>query len=172
MKTSRFLLPIIFIITIFSSCKKDSNDNSNNQTNKIIFSSRFETQNDLTVWIKSSGGDAIIDSSAVKFTNITGCFHYETMNLIPVQKGKTYELKLKGKVNYSIQGDPVFCAGNFIINVVQGDSYIIDQSFGNYPTWTQRSFSFEATSGASIKIAFLIGTTRGAWIDDIELIEN
>lgn len=171
MKVSNSLFILIAIITVLSSCKKDTSDNSNN-SNQIIFSSKFETQNDLSIWSQSAGGQAILDSSAVKFTNISGCFHFETVNLIPVQKGKSYELRLRGKVIESIQGDPVFCAGDFIVWVVQGNTILIDQSFGNYPSWTQKSFSFEATSSASVKIEFLIGTTRGAWIDDLEVIEN
>ena len=36
-----------------------------------------------------------------------------------------------------------------------------------FTSWTQKSYSFEATSSASVKIKFLVGTTRGAWIDDL-----
>ena len=171
MKTCKFLITLVGIIIIFYSCKKDSSENTNNSPT-IIFSSRFENQNDLDAWTQSTGGQAIIDSSTVKFTNITDCFHFETLNLIPVQKGKIYDLKLVGKVNPAIIGDPAFCVGNFMIYVVQGSTNIISESFGNYTTWTQKSFSFEATSSASIKIKFLIGTTRGAWIDELEFIEN
>jgi hypothetical protein len=171
MKIFKLLILITGIFTLFYSCKKNS-DNSTNNSPNILFSSKFETQTDLNSWTQSSGGLAIIDSSAVKFTNITDCFQFETLNLIPVTKGKTYELKLTGKVNPAQSGDPVLCAGNFLIYVIQGSTIIISESFGNYPSWTQKSFSFEATSSASVKIKFLIGTTRGAWIDDLELIEN
>ena len=171
MKALKFLFILIGIITVLSSCKKNASDNSTNSS-QVIFNSKFETQNDLSAWSQSAGGQAIIDSSAVKFTNISNCFHFETVNLIPVVKGKSYELRIKGKVNESIQGDPVYCAGDFIIWVVQGSTNVISQSFGNYPSWTQKSFSFEALSSASVKIEFLIGTTRGAWIDDLELIAN
>jgi hypothetical protein len=166
-----FLFLLIGSITVLSSCKKEAGDNTGN-SNQIIFSSKFETQNDLSAWSQSAGGQAIIDSSAVKFTNISGCFHFETVNLIPVRKGKSYELQLKGKVNESIQGDPALCSGDFIVWVVQGNTNVISQSFGNYPSWTQKSFSFEAASSTPVKIEFLIGTTRGAWIDNLELIEN
>jgi hypothetical protein len=169
MKALKILFTLIGIITVLSSCKKDSSDNSTSAST-VIFSSKFETQNDLNAWIQSAGGQAIIDSSAVKFTNISNCFHFETVNLIPVVKGKSYELRIRGRVNESIQGDPLYCAGDFIIWVVQGSTNIISQSFGNYPAWTQKSFSFEALTSASVKIEFLIGTTRGAWIDDLELI--
>ena len=169
MKALKILFTLIGIITVLSSCKKNSSDNSTDAS-QVIFSSKFETQNDLNAWNQSVGGQAIIDSSAVKFTNISNCFHFETVNLIPVVKGKSYELRIRGKVNESIQGDPLYCAGDFIIWVVQGSTNIISQSFGNNPVWTQKSFSFEALSSASIKIEFLIGTTRGAWIDDLELI--
>jgi hypothetical protein len=171
MKASKFLFTVLSIIAFLSSCKKDSNDNSSSSTN-IIFSSKFNNQNDLSAWSQSSGGQAIIDSSAVKFTNIINCFHFETMSLIPVKSGKSYELKIRGKVNESIQGDPMFCSGDFIVWVVQGNENVISQSFGNYPSWTQNSFSFESTSTVSVKIEFLIGTTRGAWIDDLELLEK
>ena len=113
MKASKFLFTLLGIIVFFSSCKKDSNDNSSNSKN-IIFSSKFDTQNDLSVWSQSSGGQAIIDSSAVKFTNITNCFHFETVNLIPVQSGKSYELHLRGKVNESIQAPLVVPIKNSI----------------------------------------------------------
>ena len=141
MKALKFLFTVIGIITILSSCKKDTSDNSTNSS-QIIFSSKFETQNELSAWFQSAGGHAIIDSSSVKFTNISNCFHFETVNLIPVVKGKTYELRIRGKVNESIQGDPLYCAGDFIIWVVQGSTNLISQSFGNYPSWTQKSFSF------------------------------
>lgn len=159
------------IIFMLYSCKKDSNEDNTNSP-KTIFSSKFENQNDLNLWNQSSGGQAIIDANAVKFDSITECFHFETLNLIPVQKGKTYELKLTGKVNSSVSGDPAYCVGNFMIYIVQGSTNIISEGFGNYPSWTLRSYSFEATSSAAVKIKFLIGTTRGAWIDDIELIEK
>jgi len=171
MKTVKILITLLGIIAILSSCKKNSGDNTGNPT-IIIFSSGFENQNDLNAWTQSSGGQAIIDSSAVKFTNITECFDFETLNLLPVQKGKTYELKLTGKVNQAMGGDPALCVGNFMIYIVQGSTNIIAESFGNYPSWTQKSFSFEATSSASVKIKFLIGTTRGAWINDLEFTEN
>jgi len=171
MKALKMLLTVISIITVLSSCKKDTSDNSSNSS-QVLFSSKFETQNDLSAWSQSAGGQAIIDSSAVKFVNISNCFHFETVNLIPVVKGKSYELKIRGKVNEAIQGDPVYCAGDFIIWVVQGSTNLISQSFGNYPSWTQKSFSFEASTSAPVKIEFLIGTTRGAWIKDLELIAN
>jgi hypothetical protein len=169
MKALKILFTLVGIITVFSSCKKSSSDNSTNSS-QVIFSSKFESQNDLSAWSQSAGGLAIIDSSAVKFTNISDCFHFETVNLIPVEKGKSYELRIRGKVNESIAGDPMLCSGDFIIWVVQGSTNVVSQSFGNYPSWTQKSFSFEALSSASVKIEFLIGTTRGAWIDDLELV--
>ena len=171
MKTFRILITMIGIITILYSCKKDCSDNTS-KTPNILFSSKFESKTDLSLWTQSTGGQAIIDSATVKFTNITECFLFETLDLIPVQKGKTYELQLIGKVNPAIGGDPALCAGNFIIYIVQGSTNLISTSFGNYTSWTQKSFSFEATSSASIKIKFLIGTTRGAWIDNLEFIEN
>jgi hypothetical protein len=171
MKTCKFLLALLGIITVLSSCKKDSTENTSDSP-KIIFSSGFNSQSDLSFWTQSSGGQALIDSTTVKFTNITECFRFETLNLLPVQKGKIYVLKFKGKVNPAISGDPVFCVGNFMIYIIQGSTQIISESFGNYTSWTQKSYSFEATSSASIKIRFLIGTTRGAWIDDLQLIEN
>jgi hypothetical protein len=171
MRHSIFFLALLCSISIISSCKKDSDDPSGSSTN-VIFSSKFDNQSDLDLWSQSSGGQAIIDSSAVKFTNVTNCFHFETKNLIRVQSGKSYELRLTGKVNESLEGDPMLCAGDFIIWVVQGNENVISQSFGNYPAWTQKAFSFEAKSSASVKIEFLVGTTRGAWIDNLELVEN
>ncbi|MCX6251441.1 MAG: hypothetical protein NTX61_11900 [Bacteroidetes bacterium] len=170
MKTNFIILTVLGIALCFSGCKKKSTDDQNNSS-KTIFSSKFETQAELNAWSQTSGGKAFIDGSAVKFDSITGCFHFETINLIPVKTGKSYELRLTGKVNYHLAGDPVLCAGDFIIWLVQGNTNLIDESFGNYPNWTQRSFSFTATSSASVKIEFLIGSTRGAWIDDIALVE-
>ena len=158
---------VISLGLLFSTCKKNTSDSS-----QPIFSAGFSTQSELNSWNQSDGGEAVIDSSAVKFTNITGCYHFETVNLIPVVQGKTYELQVRGKVNGSIAGDPMLCAGDFIVWVVQGSANVLSQSFGNYPSWTTKSFSFTATSSSSVKIEFLIGTTRGAWIDDIKLFEK
>jgi len=171
MKNSIIILTLLIVAFCFSGCKKKSTDDQSTSS-KTIFSSKFETQADLNAWSQDASGKARIDGSAVKFDSITGCYHFETINLIPVQSGKSYELRLTGKVNYHVAGDPVLCAGDFIIWIVQGSTNLIDESFGNYPNWTQRSFSFTATSSASVKIEFLIGTTRGAWIDDIELVQN
>jgi hypothetical protein len=171
MKQAFIFFSILCTLAANTSCKKDSDDTSGSSTN-VVFSSKFDSQDDLNLWSQSSGGQAIIDSSAVKFTNVTNCFHFETKNLIRVQSGKSYELRLRGKVNESLQGDPMLCAGDFIIWVVQGNENVISQSFGNYPAWTQKAFSFEAKSSASVKIEFLVGTTRGAWIDNLELVEN
>ncbi|MCX6248014.1 MAG: hypothetical protein NTW10_09790 [Bacteroidetes bacterium] len=169
MKAVKILFILAGILTVLSSCKKDTSDTSGTPTN-VLFHSDFTSLTDLSVWSQSSGGEAIIDSSAVKFTNISDCYHFETINPIPVQKGKTYELRIKGKVNESLSGDPMLCAGDFIVWVVQGSTNVISDSFGNHPAWTQRSFSFEATSSASVKIEFLIGTMRGAWIDSIDFL--
>jgi hypothetical protein len=171
MKTLRILIALIGIIPISYSCSKKSSDNTTS-TQTTLFSSKFESSSDLSLWTQSTGGLAIIDSSAVKFTNITECFQFETMDLIPVQKGKSYELIINGKANPPQNGDPALCAGNFIIYIVQGSTNLLEASFGNYTSWTQRSFSFEAATSASVKIKFLIGTTRGAWIDDLKLIQN
>ena len=170
MRYLNFLITLALLLAMHA-CKKDSANNTGNQP-VTLFSSKFDKQADLSLWTQSAGGQAIIDSSAVKFTNLTSCFQLETSSLIPVQKGKTYDLKLTGKVNPAMPGDPVLCAGNFLIYVVQGNSYLISASFGNYPSWTQRSFSFEATSSASVTIKILVGTTRGAWIDNLEFIEH
>jgi hypothetical protein len=171
MKTFRILIAMLGILTIAFSCTKKSSDSASS-TQTTVFSSKFESSSDLSLWTQSTGGQAIIDSAAVKFTNITQCFQFETMDLIPVQKGKSYELIIVGKANPSQNGDPALCAGNFLIYIIQGDTDLLSASFGNYTSWTQRSFSFEAATSASIKIKFLIGTTRGAWIDDLKLIQN
>lgn len=165
-----FLL-IIGIIFIGFSCKKkaDSNESSTNSTS-VTF--KFENQSDLNFWIQSAGGEAIIDSGAVKFQNLTQCFSYESANLIPVSDGGSYVLKITGKVNESIQGDPGLCAGDFLIYVIQGNTNLLQTSFGNHPDWVIMPYSFVASSSAPVKIKFLIGTTRGAWIEKIELIEQ
>jgi hypothetical protein len=170
MKTLNVFFVILVISAFLFSCKKDS-DNNSTSTPTTIFSSKFDNQEDLSLWTQSAGGQAIIDSSAVMFTNITECFYIETLNLIPVHEGRVYELKLIGKVNPAQPGDPAFCAGNFMINVRQGSTILLNESFGHYTSWTKRSFSFEAETSSSINIKFFIGTTRGAWIDNLELVE-
>jgi hypothetical protein len=169
MKAINILFILAAILMVLSSCRKDTGDTSGTPSN-VLFHSDFTSSNDLSAWSQSAGGDAVIDSSAVKFTNITDCYHFETINLIPVQTGKSYELQIKGKVNESLSGDPMLCAGDFIVWVVQGSTNVISASFGNHPAWTQRSFSFQAASSAPVRIEFLIGTTRGAWIDSIDFI--
>jgi hypothetical protein len=171
MRIGNCFIALLFVLAIFSSCKKDSNEDTGNAS-RVLFTTNFESPNDLLAWSQSAVGKAVIDSNAVKFDSITGCFVFETINLFPIQKGKTYELRVTGKVNPSVSGDPVYCSGNFLVYIVQGDNYLISQSFGNYTSWTQKSFSFEAASSASVGIKFLVGTTRGAWIDSLSLIEN
>ena len=171
MKTVKILIILTSTLLIVFACKKKSGESTSNALN-ILFSSGFGNQNDLTAWTQSSGGQAVIDSSAVKFTNITECFLFETLNAIPVQNGKIYELRLTGKVNPALNGDPALCAGNFITYITQDNTNIVSESFGNNLSWTQKSYSFKATSSSPVKIKFLIGTTRGAWIDDIKFIEN
>ena len=167
MKKNQLVFLLFGIITILYACKKDSTG-----APITIFSTKFDNQADLNAWTQSVGGKAVIDANSVKFDSITECYHFETLNLIPVQKGKVYELKLTGKVNSSTSGDPGLCAGDFLIYVVQGSTNLISESFGQYGLWTQKSYSFEAASSAAVKIKFLVGTTRGAWIDDLELIEQ
>ena len=169
MKPYSYLLWILCLLTIFSSCNKNSDNPSGSGT---IFSSTFANQSDLDAWNQSADGLAVIDQNAVKLTAVTGCFDFETKNLISVEKGKTYELSLTGKVIPAEQGDPAYCAGNFLVYVVQGSTNLISESFGNFTDWTQKSYSFTTTTSASIQIRFLTGTTRGAWIDEIMLTEK
>jgi hypothetical protein len=171
MKKQILLLLIIGTIFIGSSCKKKA-DSSESTSNSTSVTFKFENLSDLNYWTQSAGGEAIIDSGAVKFQNLTQCFHYETTNLIPVNNGESYVLKISGKVNESIQGDPGLCAGDFLIYVIQGSTNLIQTSFGNHPNWVIMSYSFVAASSAPIKIKFLIGTTRGAWIQKIEVIKQ
>ena len=171
MKSTIFLLLIPCVMIFFPSCKKKTSETSNNGAT-VIFSSKFDTNTDLLKWSQSSGGNAVIDQNTAKLTATDGCFHVETIDLIPVLTGKTYILTFKGKVIQHQVGDPVLCAGDFLIYVMQGNTNLISQSFGNYPDWTQKSFSFQATSSAAIGIKFLVGTTRGAWIDDLTLTQQ
>jgi hypothetical protein len=171
MKTLKISVTFLAIITVLYSCKKDSTDTVS-PTSKTIFSTEFANQSDLDAWIQTSGGQAVIDSGAVKFTNITDCYHFESLNLIPVVKGKTYVLEILEKVNPALEGDPVFCAGNFLIYVVQDSSNLATGSFVLSTSWTHSTMSFKAANSAPIKIRFLIGTTRGAWIDKLELVEE
>ena len=163
---------LVFILVLFSafslsSCKKSSSTTGGG-SGSSLFSSTFNTSSNLNAWLQSGGGEAVIDSAAVKFQNITGCFRFETANLISVQAGKSYTLKIRGKVNSSQQGDPALCAGDFLVYVTQGTTDLISASFGEFPAWTTNSWSFTVKSSASIKIHFLIGTTRGAWVDNLE----
>ena len=159
------------MLLVSSSCKKKSSETTYDGNN-IVFSSAFDTHADLVIWSQSSGGQAVIDQNTAKLTATDGCFQFETIDLIPVETGKTYTLKFKGKVIASQAGDPVFCAGDFLIYIMQGSTVLLSQSFGNYPDWVQKSFSFQATKPVPISIKFLIGTKRGVWIDDLSLTEQ
>ena len=164
MKKKSFAIFLLALVAMtFTSCKKSRG---------IIFSSHFDNATDLNLWSHSSDGDAVVDSSVLKLRAVTGCIQLETVDLISVSKGKTYTLKFKGRVDPTLVGETGYCVGDYMIYVEQGSTDIIADGFGNYTGWTQKSFSFEATSSASVKIKFLIGTVKGAWIDDLELIEN
>ncbi len=170
MRTILFIAVASGILLFNCGCSKNSNEE--NGSPKTIFQTKFDNQEDLNLWSQSAGGVAYIEDSTVKFDSITSCFRFETINVIPAQAGKTYELKLTARVNRSISGDPAYCVGYFMIYVVQGNEKLILDGFGDYPDWTQKSYSFSTTSGAYLKIYFNIGTTRGAWIDEIALIEH
>jgi len=161
---------VLGCILLGSSCKKNS-DSNQSTSSPTTLTLKFENQSDLNNWIQSAGGEAIIDSESVKFQNIIQCFHFETVNLISVESGKSYILKVTAKVNHSIEGDPGLCVGDFMIYVIQGSTYLVETGFGDHPNWTTISYSFKVNSSASIKIKFLIGTTRGAWINKLELSE-
>ena len=171
MKNFISFLFVLGICSTLISCKKSSST-TDGGSGSSLFSSTFNASSDLNAWLQSGGGEAVIDSTAVKFQNITGCFRFETANLISVKAGKSYTLKIRGKVNNSQDGDPALCAGDFLVYVTQGSTDLISASFGQFPAWTTNSWSFTVKSSASINIHFLIGTTRGAWIDNLELVEN
>jgi hypothetical protein len=171
MKTTIYLLLAACMLTLFSSCKKKTSETSDGGPT-VIFSSKFDSSADLQLWSQSSGGLAVIDQNSAKLTATNGCFQFETKNLIPVVTGKSYILTFTGKVIQHEVGDPVLCAGDYLIYIMQGNSVLISHSFGNYPDWTQKSFSFQATSSSAIGIKFLVGTTRGAWVDDLTLTQQ
>jgi len=171
MKPMITLLLLFGIFFMLCGCKKKSSTSQPAAT-ASVFSNKFDTQADLAGWISTVGGEAVLDNGAVKFQNITSCFHYETASLIAVQQGKTYILKITGKVNYHVSGDPMLCAGDFLVEVIQEGNYLVSESFGDHPALTTVSYAFTAATSASIKIKFLIGTSRGAWIDNIELVAN
>jgi hypothetical protein len=170
MRKILFISVTLGILLCLCGCSKTSRED--NGSPKTVFQTKFDNPEDLNLWSQSAGGVAYINDSSVKFDSITSCFRFETINLIPAQAGKTYELRLTAKVNRSVSGDPSYCVGYFMIHVIQGNEKLISDGFGDYPTWTKKSYSFSTTSGAYLKIYFLIGTTRGAWIDELELIEH
>jgi len=47
---------------------------TNQTSNSTSVTFKFENQSDLNYWTQSAGGEAIIDSGAVKFQNLTQCF--------------------------------------------------------------------------------------------------
>ncbi len=168
MRTLISLLLLSGVVFMLGGCKKKSSTDTT--TPPALFSCKFDSPADLNGWTANAGGEAVIDNGAVKFQNITSCFQYETANPIPVQQGKSYALKITGKVNYHLSGDPPLCAGDFLIYVTQDGNNLVSASFGDHPALTAVIYAFTATTAAGIKLKFLVGTTRGAWIDNIELV--
>jgi len=171
MKTFLKFLMLAGLFLLFQDCKKSS---SNDQTTTpvTIFSTDFTTTADLNIWTQSTGGTAVIDSGAVKFTNITECFSFETSTAIPIVFGKSYTFTITVKVNESHPGDPALCAGDFLLYIKQGTEYLVSESFGGHPEFSQQSFIFTPVKSNPILLQFLTGTTRGAWIDHIDIVQN
>lgn len=157
------------IVLSFSSCDEDSSDEDDGGA---IFTSSFDYASDLNLWTQSAGGEAVIEQDHLKLKANSGCFVFETVDFISVEKGKSYTLKFKGKVDPPQIGDPAHCVGYFMVYIVQGSDYLIEDGFGDYPDWTQKSYGFEAPTSAGVRIRFMIGTEKGAWLDDLELIQN
>jgi hypothetical protein len=169
---NKIILLFIFSLSFFcTTCKKDPDPNTNNGST-VIFSSNFDTHADLVVWSQSAGGEAVIEQNLLKMVAKTSCFQFETIDSIPVQSGKTYVLKLWAKADSSASGDPHYCGGDFLVYVEQGSTDVITGNLGNYLLWTQKSYSFQAATSGSVIIKFLVGTTKGAWLNDLEFIEQ
>jgi hypothetical protein len=134
MKAKPFLLfPLLLAIISFSGCKKE-------ESRGTIFSSQFDTDADLSLWTVSSGGEATIENEALKLKVVSSCFAFETADLISVRKGKTYTLKFKGKVDPTLVGEPAYCVGDYMVYIIQGSDYLIQDGFGDYLDWTPKSF--------------------------------
>ena len=163
LKTKFFLFPLICFFLAGNGCQKSRG---------TLFVSHFDTAADLALWSPSAEGQAEIESNYVKLKAVSGCFQYETANEISVEKDKTYILKFKGKAEPTLLGETGYCANDFMVYVEQGNNNPVGVSFGNFTSWTQKTFSFTATSASPVRIKFLIGTTKGVWLDELEFSEN
>jgi outer membrane biogenesis lipoprotein LolB len=63
MKTQPYFLLLIFVAALLTSCTKDAEDTPT-AASPVVFKATFDDPNELNGWSQSSGGQAVIDSSA------------------------------------------------------------------------------------------------------------
>jgi hypothetical protein len=170
MRTKIILLPILCMAFLLTTCKEDPEPTTNDGS-IVIFSSTFDNHADLALWSQSPGGEAAIVQNTLNLVAKTSCFKFETKEAIPVQPGKTYFLNFWAKVDSASIGDTHYCGADFLVQVVKDSTNVVYGNIRNYG-WTQKSYSFQVASADSVSIEFLTGTTRGAWLGNLELIEQ
>lgn len=155
--TLLFMLPFAS-----SSCEKANS--------AVLLEATFDDASALTAWTANRGGRATVSQGHAALQALSDCFVFETVAPIEVKLNRTYYLSYLGKITPFQIGDPTFCNAFLVVRVMQNGQAIVSQSFGGAPDWQAKGFSFNVTDNAPILIRFEIGSYRGVWLDDVQLV--
>ncbi len=162
-KWNRLLVTILlFLVLALSSCDKTYAAK--------LFEATFDDAAALAVWSASAGGRAEVVQGHLKLQAISDCFVFESLELFEVKANRVYYLSYLGKITPFQIGDPAFCTSFLTLKVLQNGRTLVSESFGGAPDWTAKGFSFQVTDSAPIQIRFEVGSYRGVWIDDVQLV--
>jgi hypothetical protein len=155
---------LVFFALVLSSCEKSNA--------ALLFEATFDDAEALTDWSASAGGRAEVVQGHVKLQALSDCFVFETLESFEVKAGRVYYLSYLGKITPFQIGDPTYCASFLTVKVMQGQQTLVSESFGGAPDWAAKGFSFQVTDNAPIKIRFEVGSYRGVWLDDVQLVRQ
>jgi hypothetical protein len=187
MKKLNLIYPIFLLTFLFQGCEENKDQINEGQITmeidgknyKSTSIDNFDSLSDTADWNLYPGGSLSIDTSAkyngassLKLITETQCFVVERIKGVEVNKDKVYVIHFHYKMEPGQIGDIGYCAGEFLIQLKQGNEYVLDEVISGVNDWTEKYFYFQPINNVPVKIKLLIGTERGVWLDDLILLEE
>jgi hypothetical protein len=162
------------LLVFFCSCTTTTKTATGPQTiASINFNDASETDN----WnLTSNFGNTNLDTtikyegkSSFHLLPHAGCYTLDRKLGIPVTQNSNYKIEFNLLMD-STQIPLVFCAGSFMIRILQGNDELLLQDYEDAPAWETKSAYFKAKSDLPVNVNLIVG--KQVWIDNMIFIQE
>jgi hypothetical protein len=162
------------LAVIFFSC---NNATRNVTAPQIVASINFDETSEIDNWnLTSNVGKADLDTtvkyegkSSFHLLPIGGCYIIDRKLGIPVKENVNYQIEFNLLMD-STQIPGAFCAGSFMIRILQGNDELLLQDYEDAPAWETKSAYFKSNSDLPVNVYLIV--EKQVWIDNLNFIQE